>query len=63
MRYHITTTALVILTPSFQSEDVEIDIIDLEEIRDSPNYLWGSGGAGDEWKRISDSNGLWGILD
>ena len=55
----LITTALVILTPSFQSEEVEIDIVDLEEIRDSPNYLWGSGGAGDEWNRISDSNGTY----
>ena len=55
----LVSTALVLLTPSFQSEELEINIVDLEEMGDSPNYLWGSSGAGQEWHRISESNGTY----
>ena len=55
----LISIALVVITPSLQSEELEINIVDLEEVGDSPNYLWGSSGAGPEWHRISDSNGTY----
>ena len=55
----LISAALVLLTPSFQSEEFDINVVDLEEMGDSPNYLWGSSGAGHEWYKISDSNGTY----